>query len=894
MPVEKFSDEISRIRHLLSENPEGLTIKSISEILQMNRNSAAKNLKILQMQGRVTLKQIGAAKIYCPANKLPADAVLKLSHNGVLVISKGDVVVDINETFRELLHLEKDSVIGKSSGQLPFFIESRPELFRLIRDGLKDKEGRVSADLALPNRSLKIMLTVCPVFFENGDPGVALITDIPKETRYPKLNENYLDISVMEEDMTEYICRFTSDGTFTYVNKAYGDLLQKEKADLIGHTWRPTIPENEYNKIKKCLKSLDPVHPVALLDCKVITQSGNSRWQRWTFRMISSADGQRYGYQGTGSDITDLKIFEENARKDAEERENLVRENKVAIQELNKQIYNEIASHEKTHFQLRFTQFAMDNASYLILWVNRGGWIVYANKETQEVLGYPYNELMRKKFRDIVAGGFPIPWDEIWGETLRGRHYELESEIITYDNRRIPVEIVLDPLEFKRKQYYCCFAKDATEKKLAEGALRDSEKKYRDIFEKSVSGLFKTTPEGLLTDVNDTFAHMYGYPGAAEMLQANLDINKHLYAIPDDRKEVRRITDRQGKIENYETLQLKRDGTVFWISITARCIRDKAGAVLFYEGTITNVTDRKRAEAALKESEQKYRTLFENIPDKIFTKDLCGAYMSCNAHYARSLGISIEEIVGKTDDDFYPHQQAEQYLADDLATIGAGATRTIEEMRMVHGIETWVSLLKTPIRDEAGNISGILGIFHDITRRKQEEEEIRNKNRKVLEATSDSLVRTTEDLQLHQAELEVQNEELRNAKYSLGLFSERYFELYDLSPAGYITLSEKGLITSVNLTAATMLGVERYHLVKNPVTRFIIPKYLDIFYGCRKTVIETQRKQSCELRMLHFGSPPVPFQVIAVLAPVHDGEETVINMMLIDIPPARISRYETV
>jgi len=135
---------------------------------------------------------------------------------------------------------------------------------------------------------------------------------------------------------------------------------------------------------------------------------------------------------------------------------------------------------------------------------------------------------------------------------------------------------------------------------------------------------------------------------------------------------------------------------------------------------------------------------------------------------------------------------------------------------------------------------------------------------------------------------------LRNAKYSLGLFSERYFELYDLSPAGYITLSEKGLITSVNLTAATMLGVERYHLVKNPVTRFIIPKYLDIFYGCRKTVIETQRKQSCELRMLHFGSPPVPFQVIAVLAPVHDGEETVINMMLIDIPPARISRYETV
>jgi PAS domain S-box-containing protein len=319
MPVEKFSEAISHIRDLLSENPEGLTIKTISEILGMNRNSAGKSLQILQMQGMVTLKQIGPAKIYCPASKLPADALLKLSTSGVIVFSKGETVVDSNEQFREHLQLTKTDLIGKKADQLPFFVDSNHELSRLIRDGLKGKENRISLDLLLDGYATPCSLTINPVFFESGDPGVALIVDIPASATPTRPCDDF-NISLNEIDEIEYICRFSPDGTLTYVNNAYGNFLNKRKTELIGSKWRPAVPGREYEEIKKCLLSLDPHHPVALQEFKVITHTGDSRWQRWVFRNLSDHHGQSTGYMGTGIDITEIKNLENMVRNGAEER----------------------------------------------------------------------------------------------------------------------------------------------------------------------------------------------------------------------------------------------------------------------------------------------------------------------------------------------------------------------------------------------------------------------------------------------------------------------------------------------------------------------------------------------------------------------------------------------
>jgi PAS domain S-box-containing protein len=122
--------------------------------------------------------------------------------------------------------------------------------------------------------------------------------------------------------------------------------------------------------------------------------------------------------------------------------------------------------------------------------------------------------------------------------------------------------------------------------------------------------------------------------------------------------------------------------------------------------------------------------------------------------------------------------------------------------------------------------------------------------------SSDETRRVLHELQVHQIELEMQNEELHQAQAELEASRELYIDLYDLAPVSYVTLSEKGLILEANLTAAGLLGVERSALVKQPLTRFIIPEDQAIFYHHRKQLFETGAPQVCELRLMKRDAVP--------------------------------------
>jgi len=116
-------------------------------------------------------------------------------------------------------------------------------------------------------------------------------------------------------------------------------------------------------------------------------------------------------------------------------------------------------------------------------------------------------------------------------------------------------------------------------------------------------------------------------------------------------------------------------------------------------------------EEALEKSESKYRTLLENLPQKIFLKDVSSVYVSCNENYAKDLKIKSEEITGKTDYDFYPKELAEKYRADDKKIIQSGETEDIEEKYIQDGKEVIVHTVKIPVKDQQGSVIGTLGIF---------------------------------------------------------------------------------------------------------------------------------------------------------------------------------------
>ena len=161
-------------------------------------------------------------------------------------------------------------------------------------------------------------------------------------------------------------------------------------------------------------------------------------------------------------------------------------------------------------------------------------------------------------------------------------------------------------------------------------------------------------------------------------------------------------------------------------------------------------SDNQRLESALRESELRHKALLYNLPEKLFSKDRDSVYLSCNHNYARDFGITPEQIVGKTDHDFYPSELAEKYRADDRRIMDSGATEEIEETYSTPaGKEFVVRTVKAALKDEHGNVNGILGIFSDITARKKAEAALREAHdeleRKVEERTAE-LTEANEEL----------------------------------------------------------------------------------------------------------------------------------------------------
>jgi len=136
-----------------------------------------------------------------------------------------------------------------------------------------------------------------------------------------------------------------------------------------------------------------------------------------------------------------------------------------------------------------------------------------------------------------------------------------------------------------------------------------------------------------------------------------------------------------------------------------------------------------------------------------------------------------------------------------------------------------------------------------------------------LEAMSPAEIRQTlHELRVHQIELTMQNEELRRIQEELDASRARYFDLYDLAPVGYLTVSEQGLILESNLTAATLLSLPRSELTKQTLTRFILKEDEDIYYLHRKKLFETGEPQTYELRMVEKDSSPFWARLEANLA----------------------------
>jgi len=269
----------------------------------------------------------------------------------------------------------------------------------------------------------------------------------------------------------------------------------------------------------------------------------------------------------------------------------------------------------------------------------------------------------------------------------------------------------------------------AVERHEADIALLDAEEKYRDIFDHLIEGIFQTTPDGHYVMANAALARIYGYHSPEELMQSVTDIGRKLYVQPGRRDEFVWIMQEHDTLTDFESQIFRKDGSIIWISENCRAVRNTQGRLLYYEGTVEDITQRRQVELDLEASESLYHSLVETMPQNVFRKDLQGRLTFANQQFCKHYNCTLADILGKSDFDFFPKELAEKYQKDDLRVMATGQSIEIVEDHHPLGQEPIiVQVVKTPLYDANGNIIGLQGIFWDITPQKVAEEQIRKAN----------------------------------------------------------------------------------------------------------------------------------------------------------------------
>src|SRR6267154_2195561 len=281
----------------------------------------------------------------------------------------------------------------------------------------------------------------------------------------------------------------------------------------------------------------------------------------------------------------------------------------------------------------------------------------------------------------------------------------------------------------------------AIERHRMDMALLAAEEKYHSVFDHLVEGIFQTTPEGRYLMANAALARIYGYATPEELIEGLTDIGARLYVQEARRDEFIRLMQEHDTISGFESQIYRKDQTVIWISENCRAVRDAKGRLLYYEGTVEDITQRQQAEEKLRDSERLYHSLVETLPQNIFRKNSEERFTFANQQFCKTLGRKLEDVLGKTDFDFFPRELAEKYQLDDRRVLETGDPyETVEEHQPPGGHKMFVQVVKTPLRGDDGKITGLQGIFWDITEQRLADEKIRRvnsllaQNRKELRA----------------------------------------------------------------------------------------------------------------------------------------------------------------
>ncbi len=366
----------------------------------------------------------------------------------------------------------------------------------------------------------------------------------------------------------------TQRGMLVLVNPKFEELTGYSAKNLMGFHYEDLVyPEDRERCRLQAIKTIKGMQSTPY-EFRAVRKDGGVRWVMATITSMNY-QGKRSGL-GVILDITEKKMLEERLHETMEQLSTVI---------------------ETVQDGITFSD-------------EQGRFYVY-NSEMERITGYSMEEA--NSFKDFMAILYPDNEEYIKAverlEALKNKKTMRNVETVFTTKQGIKKHILLSTclIPYKEKTMFLSVYHDATEQKEAETALRLSEERYRSIFDNAVEGIFQSTPSGRFLHVNPSLARMYGFSDPEELIAAKDDIQSQLYVNPDDRLHLKELLEKDSIVRGFETQFYRKDKSILWASISARIVRDTAGNVLYYEGTIEDITKRKTVEERLNRTLERLR-----------------------------------------------------------------------------------------------------------------------------------------------------------------------------------------------------------------------------------------------------------------------------------------------
>jgi PAS domain S-box-containing protein len=654
------------------------------------------------------------------------------SQDAILIIENGKFV-DCNNATIKMLHFNKKAEFLNthpselSPEKQPDGKMSFSKADEMMEIALKNGSHRFEWDHKKSDGEIfpvEVLLTV----IENTENLQIIHTvwrDISERRQFENtIKESEEKLRAVFENSTNLYFSHTTDHIITYLSPQVENILGYTQQEAM-IKWTELASDNPINEIgfENTVRAIETGERQAPYELELVRKNGEKVWVEVREAPIVE-NGKTISIVGSLTDITERKQAEQELRR-SEKRF--------------KRLFDDLGD---SVFVTRIGETDM-------------GEIIEVNAAAVKQTGYSREELLKMNivFDLCVAGTGKISTDD-WNEKLhKGEKVTNIEKKRRKDGSEFWTEVIVTPIEFNGEIVSLSINHDITIRKKAEDDLRDSEEHFRTMFENASIGFYRTTPEGEILYANAALIAMLGYKDFDEL--ANLNLKNYSFDIVNQRSEILDMINQQGYSKGYESKWKVKDNRIIFIRENTKAYSNQAGKVIYYEGTIEDITEEKQAELLLKESEEKYRTLIDNIQDGVFIIDE-GKIIFANDALAAIIGYTIDDILDEDFTKFIAPEDVDKLMNNYIKGMKEESGANEYEFRVLHNDEStqvYVNITVDKINYENKPVA--FGTVKDIS-----------ENKKMQELLS---------------------------------IREKYYRaLFNLSPTGIIVIDNKGFILDIN------------------------------------------------------------------------------------------------